>query len=136
LARLSQEWSTAEGRHQYGNIYQLGALTGALLDIRILELSGGTKGLRDVTLHLIERYGVERPFDDATFMDDFIAASFPEIKDFMQAHVQSNEPLPYADYFRKLGIEYRESTRTFHVDPEATSDELALRSSWMKNLAQ
>ncbi len=133
LARLSLEWSTPKGLRQYGNIYQLGALTGMMLDLRILELSNREKGLREVFVQLIERFGVERPFDDATFFQNFIEATYPEIEDFMERHIQNNEPLDYVTAFQKIGIEYRERDRSFHVDPEATEDQLALREAWMSN---
>ena len=134
LGRLSLEWSTPSGLRQYGNIYQLGALTGMMLDLRLLELSKGTRGLREVFIELIERFGVERPFDDATFRDQFIEATYPEIATFMRDHIEKNDPLAYEAAFSKLGIEYRESDRSFHVDTDASEEALALREAWMTNL--
>ncbi len=129
LARLSLEWSTAEGLAQYGNIYQLGALTAMMLDLRILELSGGERGLREVFLDLIKLYGEARPFDDETFLEDFIAASYPEVAEFMEAHVTRQEPMPYAESFALLGIEFRPSSSgsggLFRVLEDASPEQLA-----------
>ena len=137
LARLSAEWATEEGGPQYGNIYQLGALTGVVLDIRILELSGGQRGLREVFLDLIARYGKEKPFDAETFFDEFVEASYPEVADFLAAHVQDNEPLPYAESFAKLGIDVDDGGAgrpRIRVMDDASDEALALREAWMRNL--
>ena len=134
LDRLSREWATPEGSKQYGNIYQLGALTAAVLDLRILALSDGRRGLREVFLDLIDRYGVERPFDEETFRAEFVEASFPEVGEFLDAHLRRGEELPFASAFRAVGIEYDARTRRFRLDPEATQAELALRDAWTRNL--
>ncbi|WP_240410350.1 M61 family metallopeptidase [Hymenobacter oligotrophus] len=52
LKRLGLNSFSDEGQQQYGNIYQRGALTASLLDLRLLELSGGKRGLREVLLEL------------------------------------------------------------------------------------
>ena len=137
LARLSAEWSTPAGLGQYGNIYQLGALTATLLDIRLLELSGGERGLREVFLDFIEKYGVDRPFADDTFLEEFAAATHLEIGSLLAAYVLDNSPLPYADYFGKLGIEFRPAKNggrpTLEVRASCTPAELALRRAWLRN---
>jgi predicted metalloprotease with PDZ domain len=43
LVRISTDWPTDEGIKQYSNIYQLGAVTAELLDIKLLELSAGKR---------------------------------------------------------------------------------------------
>jgi len=133
LVRLSREWSTEEGLRQYGNIYQLGALTALLLDLRILELSGGKRGLREVFLDLIERYGRARPFDAETFFADVVKASSPEVGEFLEAHVRRNTPLPLAESFAGIGVLYDPGTG-LRVDDECGPDRLALREAWLRNL--
>jgi len=106
LVRLSTEWSTEEGAKQYNNIYQLGAVTAELLDIRLLELSDGKKGLREVYLELISKYGKDKPFNNDTFFDVFVEITYPEIREFINSYIRGNKHLPYEEYYKKLGIHY------------------------------
>jgi len=106
LTRISKEWSTDEGNRQYGNIYQRGAVTAELLDIRLLELSGGTRGLREVYLDLIKKYGKDKPFDNEKFFDVIVELTYPKIKEFINDYIIGTKSLPYKEYFKKLGIKY------------------------------
>jgi len=106
LTRISKEWSTDEGNKQYGNIYQRGAVTAELLDIRLLELSGGTRGLREVYLDLIKKYGKDKPFNNERFFDVIVELTYPEIKEFISDYITGTKSLPYKEYFKKLGIKY------------------------------
>lgn len=106
LTRISREWFTNEGNQQYGNIYQRGALTAELLDIRLLELSGGTRGLREVYLDLIKIYGKEKPFDNDTFFDVIVELTYLEIRDFIDDYIIGTKSLPYKEYFKRIGIKY------------------------------
>ncbi|MGB5895997.1 MAG: hypothetical protein WBG58_17610, partial [Ignavibacteriaceae bacterium] len=106
LTRISKEWSTDEGNKQYGNIYFRGAVTAELLDIRLLELSDGTRGLREVYLDLIKKYGKEKPFENEKFFDVVVNITYPEIENFITDYIEGTVPLPYVEYFEKLGINY------------------------------
>lgn len=106
LTRISKEWSTDEGNKQYGNIYFRGAVTAELLDIRLLELSGGTRGLREVYLDLIKQYGKEKPFENEKFFDVIVNMTYPEIEEFINHYIRGTSPLPYQEYFEKPGIKY------------------------------
>ncbi|MFC2085145.1 peptidase [Bacteroidota bacterium] len=117
LLRLSTEWNTQEGSLQFANIYELGALTATLLDIKLLELSGGTKGLREVFLELIDKYGKEKPFENEIFFNEFVSLTYPEIGQFIDNYIKDNEPLPCAEYFDKLGIEYIEKKPSENKTP-------------------
>lgn len=105
LKRLSDESFTTEGAKQYGNIYYKGSLIGNLLDIRLLELSDGQMGLRELLLQLIDAYGKGKPVSEATFFDDLAAMTYPEIRDFFDAYVLDNQELPLKEYFAKIGVE-------------------------------
>jgi predicted metalloprotease with PDZ domain len=122
-----------EGQAQYGNIYMRGALVAGLLDIRLLELSNGEKDLQDVLLELMERYGKHRPFDDATFHQTLVEMTFPEIGDFIQRYVVAAEPLPIAEYYGKLGIDYDAADPSFTVRENPTEEQARLRAAWMGN---
>ncbi|WP_242094534.1 PDZ domain-containing protein [Aestuariivivens sediminicola] len=108
LTRISHEWSTDEGNKQYGNIYQLGALTAAMLDIKLLQLSNGKQGLREVYLALIQKYGKDNPFDNATFFDTLVEMTYPEISDFIDNHIKNNRPFDFETEMAPLGIRYYE----------------------------
>ena len=99
---------STERQDQYPNIYQKGALVAMLLDIRILELSNGTKGLREVINQLYKDYGANKSFDEKGFFDEFVKRTYPEIGDFINKYIKGTDKLPVAEYFDKLGIEYKE----------------------------
>jgi predicted metalloprotease with PDZ domain len=99
---------STEMEEQYPNIYQKGAIISGLLDIRLLELSGGKRGLREVINELAEEYGPEQAFNEETFFDDFVEMTYPEIRDFIEKYVKGAEPLPVKEYYNKIGINYLE----------------------------
>lgn len=106
LLRISNEWHTNEGNKQYGNIYQLGALTATILDIRLLNHSRGKYGLREIYLDFITRYGKDTPFNNDTFFAEFVKVTYPEIGTFIKNHIESYTPFNYAAEFDKIGISY------------------------------
>ncbi|MDX5481394.1 MAG: PDZ domain-containing protein [Hymenobacteraceae bacterium] len=112
LLKLALTSYTPEGQQQYGNIYMRGAVTAALLDIRLLELSGGKRGLREVINELSKEYGPARAFPENEFFDLFTAKTYPEIGDFFNRYIKNAEPLPLAEYYGKLGITYIPSKKT------------------------
>ncbi len=109
LVELARTSFTEEGQKNYGNIYQKGALVAELLNIRLLELSKGNFGLREVIINLAEKYGPNRPFDEKSFFKEFSKETFPEVEDFFNKYVMMAGSLPFEDYFNKIGIKYIES---------------------------
>lgn len=90
----------------YSNVYEKGALIGFLLDIRLHELSKGSMGLKDVMMKLSDKYGPDRPFKDDQLIPEIVSITYPEIKDFFSNYVSGSKPLPYDDYFSKLGWKF------------------------------
>lgn len=136
LSQLALTSYTAEGQQQYGNIYQRGALVAGLLDIRLLELSGGEYGLQELVLDLAERFGKDQPFPEDELFDIVVEMTYPEIGTFFDMYVRSAEPLPMEEYYGLLGIaiEYDDRDRpSFVVDPEPTDGQRALREAWLSN---
>ncbi len=123
------------GQTQYANIYQRGALTAGLLDIRLLELSGGTRGLQDLIADLTRKYGKRRAFPEATLVDTLVAMTYPEIRDFFARYVWESQRLPIAEYYGKLGIRLVEGPDgtpvRFEMDSTATPEQRALREAWL-----
>jgi predicted metalloprotease with PDZ domain len=93
---------------QYQNIYEKGPVTSALLDIYLLKLSGGKRGLREVILELSKKYGVHKTFDEDNFFDEIVKMTYPEIKTFIDKYIIKADPLPLKEYFGWLGINYEE----------------------------
>jgi predicted metalloprotease with PDZ domain len=93
---------------QYQNIYEKGPVTAALLDIYLLKLSDGKKGLREIILELSKKYGVHKTFNEDTFFDEIVSMTYPEIRTFIDKYIIHAEPLPLKEYFGWLGIDYEE----------------------------
>ena len=94
------------GQAQYANIYFHGALVAGLLDIKLLELSDGKRGYREVINELTKKYGKSRPFNDDTFIDDFIEFTYPELRSFFDDYIINKKSLPLKEYYEKIGVAY------------------------------
>ena len=138
LKKLADEsFNGGEGAKQYGDIYQKGSLVAGLLDIRLLELSGGTYGLRELILELIDKYGKGNPVNEATFIQDIAEMTYPEMTDFFNRYVFSAEPLPHKEYLSKIGFEYQEKSNgrvEITKMTEMTESQEKLYKAWKVNL--
>jgi predicted metalloprotease with PDZ domain len=132
LKKLADESFNAAGSRQYGNIYYKGSLIANLLDIRLLELSDGKMGLRELLLDLINRYGKGKPVSEATFFDDLAAMTYPEIRTFFDDYVLDSKELPLAEYFAKVGVLITD-TEVKKME-EMTPAQERLFTIWSKNL--
>ncbi|MCB9209773.1 MAG: peptidase [Ignavibacteriales bacterium] len=106
LQEMALNSFSQSGYGSFLNFYERGAVTASLLDIRLLELSNGKKGLREVFLNLLEKYGKYKPFSEENFFDVFVEESYPEIKDFIDKYITGSESLPYKEYYKKIGYDY------------------------------
>jgi predicted metalloprotease with PDZ domain len=105
-------------KKQYMQVYQRGALMGALLDIRIMELTQGEKDLLDVVLELRDNYGPDKSFKDDTFIEEFVALVHPDLQQFFDDYVSGTKPLPISEYLAKVGVLYdRSYVGPLVVDP-------------------
>lgn len=134
LQQIGSEAYTVHGGGQFGNIYNRGAFVASLLDIRLLELSGGTKGLRELVLELIDTFGPETAFSETGFFDTVVDMTYPEIEDFINDYIKGTEPLPIEEYYNKIGIEYNASDFSFTQSSNPTAEQEALFEIWSKNL--
>jgi len=123
------------GQAQYGNIYMRGALTAGLLDIRLLELSKGRRGLQELVRELTRRYGKRRAFPDSSLVDTLVAMTHPEIREFFDRYVWESERLPIREYYAKLGITLVEDEQgvplRFELDANPTDAQRILREAWL-----
>lgn len=134
LEEISLKSYLEEGGSQFLNIYNKGALVAYMLDIRLLELSEGKFGLRELILELIEIYGPEKVFEDVTFFLTLEALTYPEIGDFIDAYITGVEELPTNEYFSKIGIEHDIENNTFTLNSFPSSDQQYLLNQWKVNL--
>lgn len=118
LVKLAETSFEPEGNKQYGNIYNRGALVPTLLDILLLEKSGGTRGLREVVIELSKKYGPSKAFSEKDFFNEFVAITYPEVGPFLDNYIKNTEPLPVAEYFAKLGIEYLPETKNGEMEAD------------------
>ena len=93
-------------KKQYMQVYGRGALMGALLDIRIMELTQGEKDLLDIVLELRDTYGPNKSFKDDEFIEEFVALVHPDLQQFFDDYVSGTQPLPIQEYLAKVGILY------------------------------
>ncbi|WP_242921899.1 peptidase M61 [Pontibacter liquoris] len=106
FTEMSRRIIEPQFQDMYVNVYQKGALIGFLLDIRLQELSHGQLGLRELLLKLSKQYGPNKPFKDDELINVLVASTYPEIRQFFDAYVTGNQPLPYQEYYQKIGWQY------------------------------
>ena len=88
----------------YNNVYEKGALIAMCLDIQIRESSGGKRGILDLMQKLSTEYGSSKAFDDSELFNKVVALTYPEVKTFLDTYVAGNTPIPYEQYFAKMGV--------------------------------
>ena len=135
LARVAEESFTEAGAKQYGNIYYKGALVAGYLDIRLLELSEGKRGLREVMLELVAKYGKGNPISEKNFFDDLVKMTYPEIGDFIHDYIKNAEPLPHIEYLSKIGLNFKRDGKKMDIRKmvNPTDNQMMLLEVWSKN---
>ena len=94
-----------EHADQYYNVYQKGALIGAMLDIRLRELSDGAYGVQNMMADLSKKYGKDKSFKDEELFDEIVSLTYPEIGEFLKTYVAGDKSLPYQEIFDKVGVD-------------------------------
>jgi predicted metalloprotease with PDZ domain len=96
-------------KDDYYNVYLKGALIGMALDIRLRELSNGEHGILKLMQDLSKRYGKDKPFEDDELIPQIVELTYPEIKEFFSSYVTGEQPIPYEDFFARVGVEMKET---------------------------
>lgn len=91
-------------KDQYVNVYQKGSLIGMCLDIIIREKSNGERGILDLMQKLSDEYGVSKPFNDDELFAKITSLTYPEVGAFLATYVAGTTPIPYDNYFEKVGL--------------------------------
>ncbi|GGG40605.1 peptidase M61 [Dokdonia pacifica] len=106
FTKMSQNILDEPYASNYGNVYEKGALIGMCLDILMRENSKGERGLLSLMKELTDRYGPNRPFEDAAIIPQITEMTYPAIGDFFEKHVIGTVPINYSAFFDKVGLEY------------------------------
>lgn len=88
----------------YYNVYLKGALIAMCIDIQMRESSNGQKGILDLMQDLSKEYGSNKPFNDADLFATITKLSYPAVGQFLNTYVAGNTPIPYEQYFAKVGV--------------------------------
>jgi predicted metalloprotease with PDZ domain len=91
-------------KDQYINVYQKGALIAMCLDIEIREKSNGQKGILQLMQDLSNEYGTKKAFKDDELFAKITELTYPSVGAFLNKYVAGETPIPYADYFAKMGV--------------------------------
>ena len=117
LTELSEQVYDEAITMQFINFYNKGVVTAAMLDIKLLELSKGKSGLRELFLGLLEKYGKDNPFPEDDFFEIIVDMTYPEIEQFIIDYIKGTKPLPYQEYMAKLGFNYIEERPSEDTTP-------------------
>jgi len=105
FTKMSAEVLNKPFKDAYLNVYEKGTLIAMCLDIQIRESSNGKRGILDLMKYLSVEFGMNKPFSDDEIFDVIVKYTYPEIKTFFDLYVSNETPIPYEEYFKKVGIE-------------------------------
>lgn len=91
-------------KDQYVNVYQKGALIAMCVDIIIREKSNGERGILDLMNKLSKEYGTTKAFKDDELFNKITSLTYPEVGAFLNKYVAGETPIPYEEYFAKMGV--------------------------------
>lgn len=91
-------------KDSYYNVYLKGALIAMCVDIQMRESSNGEKGILDLMHALSAEYGTKKAFNDAELFAKITSLSYPSIGEFLKTYVSGETPIPYDQYFAKMGV--------------------------------
>jgi predicted metalloprotease with PDZ domain len=110
-------------------------LTVGLLDIKLLELSHGERGLRELIAELTKRYGKHHAFPEDSLFTVIERLTSPDVGEFFARYVRESEHLPIKEYYAKLGIRLIQDERgmplRFEIDPNPSPEQQRLRMAWL-----
>jgi predicted metalloprotease with PDZ domain len=104
FTKMSADVLQKQYKDAYLNVYEKGALIGMCLDIQLRENSDGERGILDLMQKLSKEYGITKPFADDELFDKIVSLTSPNIKTFLDTYVAGSTPLPYEDFFAKMGV--------------------------------
>ena len=112
FTKMSANILEPEFKDMYTNVYYKGALIAMCLDLYLIKYSDGKMDLPSLMRELAKKYGPAKSFKDEELFDVIEELTYPEIGDFLEVHVGSDEPLPYAKCLDWAGISYSPTTES------------------------
>ncbi|PIF44694.1 putative metalloprotease with PDZ domain [Chryseobacterium sp. 52] len=112
ISQLALNCYTETGRGQYENIYHRTVIALDMIDIMILDMSDGKRGLREVILELNNMYGKDKPFEEKNFFSVFTKMTYPEVGVFLDKYIKNTEVMPIEKIFEKVGVKYTKERKT------------------------
>jgi len=112
FTKMSREVLKKPYKDNYLNVYEKGTLIAMCMDIIIREKSNGERGILDLMQKLSKEFGQSKPFSDDELFSRIVSLTYPEIKTFLDTYVDGPNPIPYDQYFQKMGVEFTTMTRT------------------------
>jgi predicted metalloprotease with PDZ domain len=104
FTKMSKNVLNAPYKDQYINVYQKGALIAMCMDIIIREESKGQKGILTLMQDLSNEYGSKKAFKDEELFAKITELTYPSVGAFLKTYVAGETPIPYAEYFAKMGV--------------------------------
>ncbi len=108
FTKLSSDVLQEPYKEQYLNVYQKGALIAMCIDIIIREKSNGTNGILNLMEKLSKEYGTHKAFNDNDLFPKITSLSYPEVGEFLNKYIAGPTPIPYEEYFAKMGVHISE----------------------------
>ena len=102
-------------KNEYPNVYEKGALIAMCLDIQLRESSKGKSGILDLMRKLSNKYGVDKPFNDAQLFSVITKMTNAKIGNFLETYVSGSTPIPYYNYLEKVGVTKAISKKTENI---------------------
>jgi predicted metalloprotease with PDZ domain len=106
LTEMSKDLNKTINKEAFMNVFDRGAILAFMMDVKLMELSNGKMGLKDVLLKLSQKYGTATPFKEDSLFDEIARLTYPEMRTFFNDFLIANKPLPYKEYFEKVGLNY------------------------------
>lgn len=104
FTKMSENVLNKPYKDQYLNVYEKGALIGMCIDIIIREKSNGERGILDLMQKLAVAYGPTNPFNDNELFAKITELTYPEVGQFLSTYVAGETPIPYEQFFAKMGV--------------------------------
>lgn len=118
--------------NDYMNVYAKGALINLCLDIELRELSKGKYGVQNLVSDLTNKYGKNKPFhDDDLFKDIYELTGYPEVKHFIENHIEGTQKLPLVETLQKVGLILDPATGKISEMTDMTESQIRLRIQWI-----
>lgn len=111
FTELSQNSLKDRYHDQYFQVYQRGPILAWLIDMEIIQLTNGTKSLKDVILNLAKKFGPEKPFNENKFFDVFVQEVHPDLVHFFDNYIIGRENWEINKGLNTIGLEYYDNTK-------------------------